>query len=195
MLLSKGFPPSKSVCQTPLWRRVECDEIETRRLNLPFIGEVGALLILLQWGCTLVQLVRAISPPVRSYAMGILVTQSYSSITSNTALRANKKWSSIGDINQSVQHSNALISSWPVPELTSVQPTTTPNSRLHACSSMSTCTIRSDVIKVMFLALQMAFLSIIWCLQHLYMQWGICLQCLALHGLYFSQCIFSIERP
>ena len=36
-----------------------------------------------------------------------------------------------GDINQSVQYSNALISSWPVPELTSVQSTTTPNGRLH----------------------------------------------------------------
>ena len=51
------------------------------------------------------------------------------------ASRANKKWSSSHneDINQSVQHeqANTWSHQWPVPELTSVQPITTPNSRLH----------------------------------------------------------------
>ena len=60
------------------------------------------------------------------------------------ASRANKKWSSSHnrDINQSAQHEriNTWSQQWLVPELTAVQPITTPTCRLHWRSASKRCT-------------------------------------------------------
>ena len=56
-----------------------------------------------------------------------------------------------GDINQSIQHSNTLISSWPVPELTSVQPITTPNSRLQQATDSYKPTLISIAVNMVLL--------------------------------------------
>ena len=82
-------------------------------------------------------------PNTTSNEPSVLQSETYNGDTSypiisyhhiSIASRANKKWLSShnGDINQSVQHeqANTWSHQWPVPELTSVQPITTPNSRL-----------------------------------------------------------------